>query len=163
MNANLAAVPAASNHPVATALQLLLRDSLALYLATHHYHWNVEGPHFVSLHTLFEQQYNELFAANDEIAERIRALDSYALPDGYEAITERLKYVSNPLNKDTDKNAVARRMVENLVSLHKEAVKAAQAAKKAAQQAQDNESEDLCIGRIQAHDKAIWMLSSILK
>lgn len=154
---------AASNHPVASALQPLLKESLALYLVTHHYHWNVEGPHFISLHTLFEQQYQELFAANDEIAERIRALDSYALPEGYEAITDKLKYISDPLNKDSDKSAVARRMIENLVTLNKDAVKAAQAAKQAAQKANDDESEDLCIARIQAHDKAIWMLSSLLK
>lgn len=163
MNASPAVSVSASNHPVAAALQPLLKESLALYLVTHHYHWNVEGANFVSLHTLFEQQYQELFAANDEIAERIRALDAYALPDIYESITDKLKYVSNPLNKDSDKGVVARRMIENLVTLNKEAVKAAQAAKQAAQKANDDESEDLCVGRIKAHDKAIWMLSSLLK
>ena len=152
-----------SNQPVAAALQGMLKEGLALYFTTHHYHWNVEGPHFVSLHTLFEQHYTEQFAANDEIAERIRALDAYALPDGMEAVIERIKYVSNPLNKDTDKSVVARRMIENLIGLHKDAIKAAQAGKAAAQQANDDESEDLCIARIQVHDKAVWMLGSLLK
>lgn len=64
---------APAKNPVAAAFQSMLKDTYALYLLTHNYHWNVEGPKFVSLHTLFEQQYNELFLAIDEIAERIRA------------------------------------------------------------------------------------------
>ena len=46
---------------------------------THLAHWNVEGPGFFALHTAFQTQYEELFMAIDEIAERIRALDAYAI------------------------------------------------------------------------------------
>jgi starvation-inducible DNA-binding protein len=45
-----------------------------LYLKTHGFHWNVVGPQFEPLHTLFQAQYTELAAAIDEIAARIRAL-----------------------------------------------------------------------------------------
>lgn len=62
------------NKAVVEALDLLLADSYTLYLKTHSYHWNVTGPMFTTLHTLFEQQYTELALAVDEIAERIRAL-----------------------------------------------------------------------------------------
>jgi starvation-inducible DNA-binding protein len=46
---------------------------------THLAHWNVEGPGFFALHTAFQTQYEELFTAIDVIAERIRALDAYAI------------------------------------------------------------------------------------
>jgi starvation-inducible DNA-binding protein len=42
-------------------------------------HWNIEGPDFFELHKAFEKQYEEFLEAVDEIAERIRALDAYAI------------------------------------------------------------------------------------
>ena len=60
-------------------LNQVLADSYALLSLTHLAHWNVEGPGFFALHTAFQTQYEELFMAVDEIAERIRALDAYAI------------------------------------------------------------------------------------
>ena len=56
------------------ALKKLLGETYALYAKTHGYHWNVTGPRFNALHTMFELQYNELWAALDEIAERCARL-----------------------------------------------------------------------------------------
>ncbi len=150
-------------NPVAESLQHLLKDTYALFLLTHNYHWNVEGQQFVSLHTLFEQQYTEMFAAIDEIAERIRALDAYALPDHYAEMLQAVKNLSNPLNKETDKDKTADRMIANLIALHESVVKSSQAAKKAAVKAGDDESQDMAIGRIQVHQKSLWMLKAIVK
>jgi starvation-inducible DNA-binding protein len=49
-----------------------------LYAQIHGYHWNVEGPNFRQLHATFEEQYQNLWAALDEIAERIRSQGAYA-------------------------------------------------------------------------------------
>jgi starvation-inducible DNA-binding protein len=59
---------------IADGLSKLLADTYTLYLKTHNFHWNVEGPMFNTLHLMFETQYNELALAVDAIAERIRAL-----------------------------------------------------------------------------------------
>jgi ABC-type Fe3+ transport system substrate-binding protein len=59
---------------IASGLSKLLADTYTLYLKTHNYHWNVTGPHFQTLHVMFEGQYNELALAVDQIAERIRSL-----------------------------------------------------------------------------------------
>ena len=64
----------ANRQQIAEGLSRLLADSYTLYLKTHNFHWNVTGPMFSTLHTLFEQHYTELATAVDEIAERIRAL-----------------------------------------------------------------------------------------
>src|SRR5580700_10405042 len=53
----------------------VVSDTYLLMIKTHGYHWNVTGPLFPQLHLFLETQYNELFAAADEVAERIRALD----------------------------------------------------------------------------------------
>ena len=63
---------------VADALNGVLADTYMLYLKTHSYHWNVTGPSFRNLHLMFEEQYREMWAALDEMAERIRSLGVYA-------------------------------------------------------------------------------------
>ena len=93
---------------VAKGLSKLLADSYSLYLKTHNYHWNVTGPQFNSLHTMFETQYTELAAAVDEIAERIRALGHLA-PGSY---TEFAKLSSI---KDGDNTKSANEMIKDLV------------------------------------------------
>ena len=62
---------------IAEGLIVLLANSYALYIKTHNFHWNVEGPLFSELHHVFEKQYLELALAIDEIAERVRALGIY--------------------------------------------------------------------------------------
>ena len=72
---------------IAAGLSNLLADSYSLYLKTHNYHWNVEGPQFNTLHLMFEVHYTELATAVDEIAERIRALGVKA-PGSYSAFSD---------------------------------------------------------------------------
>ena len=59
---------------IARGLSRVLADTYTLYLQTHNFHWNVEGPMFNTLHVMFMQQYTELWQALDSIAERIRSL-----------------------------------------------------------------------------------------
>ncbi len=72
---------------IAQGLSKVLADTYTLYLKTHNFHWNVTGPQFNTLHTLFETQYTELATAVDEIAERIRALNARA-PGSYREFAE---------------------------------------------------------------------------
>ena len=59
---------------IAQGLSRVLADTYSLYLKTHNFHWNVEGPMFNTLHLMFMDQYTELWNALDAIAERIRSL-----------------------------------------------------------------------------------------
>ena len=58
---------------IADGLSRFQADAFTLYLKTHNFHWNVTGSMFNSLHTMFETQYTEQWAALDDVAERIRA------------------------------------------------------------------------------------------
>lgn len=60
-------------------LNKVLADTFALYLKTHSFHWNVEGPDFAEYHGLFGDLYEEIYGAVDPIAEHVRALDGYAV------------------------------------------------------------------------------------
>ena len=72
---------------IAGDLSRLLADTYTLYLMTHNFHWNVTGPMFNTLHTMFMDQYTELWNSLDTIAERIRALGHFA-PGTYREYAE---------------------------------------------------------------------------
>lgn len=138
------------------ALSKLLADSYTLYLKTHNYHWNVTGPMFTTLHTLFEQQYTELAMAVDEIAERIRTLDAPA-PGSYSAF-ERLATV-----KEETGSPDATAMIERLVKDQKTVSDSARSVIEAAEGAGDQATADLATRRIDVHEKHAWMLRSHLE
>ena len=134
----------------------MLARSYALLAQTHLCHWNVRGPGFFALHTAFEEQYTELFAAVDEIAERIRSLGSLA-PGGLGHLAE----MANMTELEEDVDATA--MVRHLADCHRRVNESAAIAREAVADAGDKESEDMMIARIQVHEKTIWMLESFLQ
>lgn len=137
-------------------LNQVLADSYALMSLTHLAHWNVEGPGFFALHTAFQTQYEELFTAIDEIAERIRALDAYAIGGlGALAGAARMTEFASPLSQED--------YVRALIAANEKLVADAARARDVAGGANDAESQDLMIGRITLHQKTIWMLKSYLK
>ena len=137
------------------SLNQVLADSYALMALTHLAHWNVEGPGFFALHTAFQTQYEELFTAIDEIAERVRALGAYAL-GGLDTLakTAQLKEFGSPLAQED--------YVRLLVTANQKLVADAAQARDLAEEANDPESQDLMIARITVHQKTIWMLRSFL-
>jgi starvation-inducible DNA-binding protein len=64
---------------IAGALNVLLADTFALYMKTKNFHWHVSGPHFRSLHLLFDEHADQIFATTDDIAERVRKLGGVTL------------------------------------------------------------------------------------
>ncbi len=141
------------NKPVAQALETVLADTFAVYLKTLNYHWNVEGANFRALHLLFEEQYTELAAAVDEIAERIRTLDEKA-PAGFAAYA-RLSSI-----EDGDETADAEAMLKDLGAAQEAVIKSLNTALNAAQIADDEGTVALLDDRLRAHQKAAWMLRS---
>jgi len=138
------------------SLNQVLADSYALLSLTHLAHWNVEGPGFFALHTAFQTQYEELFMAVDEIAERIRALDAYAIGGlGTLAAAAQMKEFTSPISQED--------YVRALIAGNEKVAADAARARDLAGAADDAESQDLMIGRITLHQKTIWMLKSFLK
>ncbi len=141
--------------PVTKELSALLGSSYLLYVKTHNYHWNVTGPMFTTLHTLFETQYTELAMAIDEIAERIRALGPYA--PGSLAEFAKISTV-----KEEAGHPAAEQMIRNLVEDQKSVANVARRVIEAAEAAGDQASADLATRRTDVHEKNAWMLQSHL-
>jgi starvation-inducible DNA-binding protein len=143
------------NKEIANAAAVLLADSYALYLKTHNYHWNVTGPMFNSLHTMFEVQYDELALAVDEVAERIKALGAYA-PGSFS------EFAALTSLDEALQGAKAVEMIEQLAADQLKVVAAAQALGRIADEAGDDVTADLAIRRQEVHQKNAWMLRSHL-
>jgi starvation-inducible DNA-binding protein len=142
-------------HTMAAAVSAVLADTYALYFKTHVYHWNVTGPRFHDLHALFELQYNELWTATDEIAERIRALGVMA-PNSYGAMNEASSITSQADQLDADG------MVADLLAGHEAVVATIRGALKSASELGDEATADVLTPRLTAHEKTAWMLRSTL-
>ena len=147
---------AAQRAAIADGLAYLLADSYTLYLKTHNYHWNVTGPQFTTLHTLFETQYVELALAVDQIAERIRALGHRA-PGSYREFT-----ALGSIAEDQD-HPDAETMIRRLVRGQEAVIRTARALFAVVDSARDEPSADLLTQRMQVHEKNAWMLRSLIE
>jgi starvation-inducible DNA-binding protein len=141
---------------IAGGLSKLLADNYTLYLKTHNFHWNVTGPMFSTLHLMFETQYNELWLANDQIAERIRSL-------GYPAPGTYAEYVKLASIKETPGQPKAEEMVRLLVEGNEAVVRTARSIFPTVEKANDEPTADLLTQRMQVHEKNAWMLRSLLE
>ncbi len=145
-----------NNNVVVQELRKVLVDTYSLYFKTHSYHWNVEGMQFHTLHILFEEHYTEMWTAIDEIAERIRALGAYA-PANYNDITS-----GSSILPDSDIPSAVD-MVSNLANGHEKLIETLNNALNIAQENGDEVTSDVCLGRLQIHEKTLWMLKSLGK
>lgn len=145
----------AQRQTIAQGLAKVLADSYSLSIKTHNYHWNVTGPQFNALHTMFEGQYTELAAAIDEIAERIRALGHLA-PGSFR------EFAALTSIGDGDGSQNAEAMVRDLVKGQETVARTCRELFPAAEEAGDQPTCDLLTVRMQTHEKTAWMLRSML-
>lgn len=142
---------------IAEGLSRLLADTYTLYLKTHNYHWNVEGPMFNTLHLMFETQYTELALAVDLIAERIRALGVHA-PGSYSAFGRLSSVAEAP-----DTVPSAEDMIRDLARGQEAVARTARQVFPLAEKANDEPTADLITQRLQVHEKTAWMLRAMAK
>ncbi len=142
--------------PIANGLADVLADTYRLVFKTHAYHWNVEGPAFYSMHKLTEEQYENMFAAADTLAERIRALGHLA-PSRMDEILNRSKI------KDASGELSAGGMAQDLAASHERIAHRLHALAELASSRRDIVTEDLATARSAFHEQAAWMLRALAK
>lgn len=140
---------------MASTLTEILSATYRLTIKSHVYHWNVTGPLFKPIHELTELHYNDMFAAADVIAERIRALGQLAPVKVGDASAFAPKTVAK-------ESGTAEAMVEDLVSEHEALVRSMREATGHAEEGDDAVTADMLTGRMAFHEKAIWMLRATI-
>ena len=150
-------IPEDQRRAIADGLSRLLADTYTLYLTTHNFHWNVTGPMFNTLHTMFMAQYTELWNAVDPIAERVRAL-------GYPAIGSFADFAkASSLPDAPSQPPKAKEMIRILVAGHEAVARTARSLYPLVEEASDEPSADLLTQRLDVHEKTAWMLRSLLE
>ncbi len=149
-------IGSADRKEIADGLGRVLADTYVLYLKTHAFHWNVEGPMFNTLHAMFMEQYTELWNAVDSVAERIRALGSPA-PGTYS------EFGALTSIEETPGSPKALQMVRLLVAGHETLARTLRSVFPIAEKASDESTVDLLTQRLQVHEKTAWMLRSLLR
>ena len=137
-------------------LKTILGTNFALYLKSHGYHWNIEGSNFPQYHEFLNDFYNSVWAQTDDIAEKLRALGSYA-PGSLSRMFELADI--QEASSIPDAMAMMRELEsdnERFIIHLRAGIAAADAA---GEPAVGNFLQDL----LGAHQKKGWMLKSIIK
>jgi len=144
-----------ARHEIAKDLSKVLADSYLLVIKSHVYHWNVVGPLFRSIHEMTESHYEEIFAACDVLAERIRALGLPAPLSSGGVLTDG----TITLEKLAP---TAHEMVDDLVGDHEALCRTMRRAAAKADAADDFVTHDLLTERLAYHEKVAWMLRAVV-
>ena len=141
---------------IADGLTRVLADNYILFLKTRNYHWNVTGPNFSQLHTLFQSVYESLDEAGDEIAERIRAL-------GYKAPGSYIEFITVSVLREEIGEPDSTEMLQQLVLDVEHLVRRTDEVKEVSLMGKDDVTADLLIGQLRSLEKFAWMLRSHLE
>ena len=137
-------------------LKKYLSENFALYLKTLNFHWNVEGPRFIQLHNFFQDIYENLEDATDEIAEHIRSLDSY-VPGSFSRYSE-LSEIKDEVNILSAEEMIKKIQEDNEIIL-----KTLNLTFQLAEKENKQGLIDFLGSRIAQHDKWNWMFKSLMK
>jgi starvation-inducible DNA-binding protein len=138
-------------------LNQVLADLSVLYIKTRNYHWNVIGMHFSTLHDLFEEQYNQLEATIDEVAERIRMLGERPLGTMSEFVSQA------SIKEHPGVYPTEQAMVSNLLNDHELCIRYLRENVNTSEtQFDDVGTTDFLTGLLQQHEKTAWMLRAHL-
>ncbi|AUG51837.1 Dps family protein [Thalassospira marina] len=140
---------------LAEMLTQIVASSHVLYGKVRGVHWNVVGPNFYSLHKMTEEQYEDLHTANDDMAERIRAI-GFNAPTGLSTMMKKSVITDETELLSTDE------MVRELIEDHEKMAKLLRESVKEADSVDDPTTADMLTARIGVHEEAAWMLRATL-
>lgn len=135
-----------------------LADAYLLLVKTKKYHWDVVGPQFRSLHTLWEEHYQTLTMNIDSIAERVRALGAFPVGtmEGFLKLTS--------LKENPENLPLATQMVSSLVDDHEQVIRnLREHIDTCADKFHDEGTADFLTGLMEGHEEMAWMLRSFIE
>ena len=141
----------------------LLSDAQAslfvLFQKTWIYHWDVVGPDFQQLHTLFGGQYETMFEEIDTLTEHMRYLEMKPVST-LSRITE-VSHIDQASNSAQDIDA--KEMVKQLRDDNKKIVELFAEVSEEADKQKQFATSNLVQGLMETHGKFHWMLRSVLE
>lgn len=155
MSQTAAALSTDAQTEIANALNQCVAETVVTTMLAQNFHWNVTGMAFGPLHELFQTIYEDHFTAQDDLAERIKALGAHA--NGKLADMVAASKVA-----EHDGHASDRDMVAALAEAQRTVAATLAGTADIAEKHDDLLTQDLCIERGQTHEKFAWLLSAHL-
>ncbi len=150
------ALDASAQAAIAEALNQAVAETAVTTMLAQNFHWNVTGMAFGPLHALFQEIYEDHFTAQDDLAERIKAIGGHA-EGQLSAMVARSKVAEH------DGHADAATMVKTLAEAQRTIAATLAGVQAVAAEGGDTLTEDLAIARGQTHEKFAWILEAHLK
>lgn len=155
MTQTAAAMTTDAKTQIAEVLNQAVAETAVTTMLAQNFHWNVTGMAFGPLHDLFQKMYEDHFVAQDDLAERIRAIDAFA--EGTLAgMLKRSKV------KEHEGTASDKEMIQMMLDAQMTLASTLAGAGELAASHDDTLTEDLCIARGQEHEKFAWFLRAHL-
>ncbi len=137
---------------IAAALNPIVADCFALYIKTKNFHWHMSGPHFRDYHLLLDEQADQIFAAIDPLAERLRKL-------GQRTLTSVGSIAGHTRVKDNDEVYVEPKdMLGELMEDNKRCAAAMRKAHKLCDDVQDSGTAGLLETLVDETERRTWFL-----
>jgi starvation-inducible DNA-binding protein len=129
-------------------------DSIDLYNATRHAHWNVKGPQFHALHLMFQGFYTQLAEDIDEAAERLVQLGGTAMGTS-QSVPGATRLPPYPADLKAGMDHVTA-----LLARYAAVGSALREGIDETDEAGDADTAELLTGLSRSIDKAVWMLEA---
>ncbi|MEM9583126.1 MAG: DNA starvation/stationary phase protection protein [Pseudomonadota bacterium] len=156
MNQTAAALSTDAQAQIVDALNQTVAETAVTTMLAQNFHWNVTGMAFGPLHDLFQKIYEDHFVAQDDLAERVKALDGHA--EGTLAGMLKRSKVDEHEGDASDKQ-----MIAMMLSAQETLSQTLKGCGELAATHGDTLTEDLCIARGQEHEKFAWFLRAHLR
>ena len=137
-------------------LGIALANTYMVLMQTQSVHWNLAGSNFYGMHKMTEAQYEDMFEAVDDIAERIRAKGHHVISGmrAYADLSGIAELDDTMLNGDS--------MCQHLIDANKLLCQHMKETQVLADKEGDSATADFINDRILKHEQFIWMLSATI-
>lgn len=132
-----------------------IADWNILFVKLHNYHWYVKGPSFFTLHTKFEEFYNEASLHIDELAERVLII-------GGKPLATMREYLDTSSLKEANKNITSDEMVQDITKDYNYLIEELKDGMEIAECENDSVTHDLLLAIREQLAKHVWMLTAYL-
>ncbi|KQL33096.1 general stress protein [Bacillus sp. FJAT-25509] len=132
-----------------------IADWNILFVKLHNYHWYVKGPNFFTLHTKFEEFYNEASLHIDELAERVLII-------GGKPLATMREYLDTSSLKEANKNITSDEMVQDITKDYNYLIEELKDGMDIAESENDSVTHDLLLAIREQLAKHVWMLTAYL-
>ncbi|MFT6676072.1 MAG: starvation-inducible DNA-binding protein [Sulfitobacter sp.] len=156
MTQTAAALSTDAQTQIVEALNQTVAETAVTTMLAQNFHWNVTGMAFGPLHDMFQKIYEDHFIAQDDLAERVKALDGHA--EGRLSVMVKTSKVS-----ESDGQGSAEDMIKAMLEAQEILAKTLAGCGELAASHGDTLTEDLCIARGQTHEKFAWFLRAHLR